>query len=128
MRWYVFDDRKLYRPGEEVHLKGWIRRIGAGKNGDVGALNDAIKGVSYRVKDEAGNEVAKGELTPNLLGGIDASFKLPTNMNLGNAQVEFETIVRDIADDRWRCAAQTSGEFNRRTIFRHHFDRNRRLR
>src|SRR5205085_4115664 len=24
-------------------------------------------------------------------GGIDAAFKLPANMNLGNAQVEFET-------------------------------------
>ena len=91
LRWYVFDDRKLYRPGEEVHLKGWIRRIGAGRNGDVGALNDAIKRVSYLVKDEAGNEVAKGELTPNMFGGIDTSFKLPANMNLGNAQVQFET-------------------------------------
>jgi alpha-2-macroglobulin len=26
IRWYVFDDRQMYRPGEEVHLKGWLRR------------------------------------------------------------------------------------------------------
>ncbi len=26
LQWYVFDDRKMYRPGEEVHVKGWIRR------------------------------------------------------------------------------------------------------
>ena len=26
--WYVFDDRQMYRPGEEVHLKGWIRNFG----------------------------------------------------------------------------------------------------
>ena len=29
LRWYVFDDRQMYRPGEEVHVKGWLRRIGA---------------------------------------------------------------------------------------------------
>ena len=26
LRWYVFDDRAMYRPGEEVHGKGWLRR------------------------------------------------------------------------------------------------------
>jgi len=91
LRWYVFDDRKLYRPGEEVHLKGWIRRIGTGKAGDVGPLDGAITRVNYVVKDYAGNEVTKGELTPNAFGGFDTSFKLPANMNLGNAQVQFDT-------------------------------------
>ena len=28
LRWYVFDDRKMYRPGEEVHIKGWLRQVG----------------------------------------------------------------------------------------------------
>jgi len=94
LRWYVFDDRKLYRPGEEVHLKGWIRRVGAGKGGDIGPLNGAIKLVSYSVKDEEENEVLKGQLTPNLFGGFDTTFKLPANMNLGNAKVKFETKSR----------------------------------
>jgi uncharacterized protein YfaS (alpha-2-macroglobulin family) len=91
LRWYVFDDRKLYRPGEEVHLKGWIRRVGAGTRGDVGPLSGAVKSVSYVVKDEEGNEVGKGAVAPNVLGGFDTSFKLPGTMNLGNAQVEFQT-------------------------------------
>jgi uncharacterized protein YfaS (alpha-2-macroglobulin family) len=91
LRWYVFDDRKLYRPGEEVHLKGWIRLIGAGKGGDVGPLNGAVKRLSYSVKDEAGNEVGKGEVVFNIFGGFDAAFKLPPTMNLGNAIVEFKT-------------------------------------
>lgn len=33
--WFVFDDRGLYRPGEQVHLKGWIRTLTAGPAGDV---------------------------------------------------------------------------------------------
>jgi alpha-2-macroglobulin len=40
LRWYVADDRKMYRPGETVHLKGWLRRIGAGEGGDLGAVGD----------------------------------------------------------------------------------------
>ncbi|MEO6391581.1 MAG: Ig-like domain-containing protein, partial [Pyrinomonadaceae bacterium] len=31
LRWFVFDDRKMYRPGEEVHIKGWMRIVGGGK-------------------------------------------------------------------------------------------------
>jgi uncharacterized protein YfaS (alpha-2-macroglobulin family) len=60
LRWYVFDDRQIYRPGEEVHFKGWLRRIGAGKSGDVGSLNGAVNRIGWVLKDEQGNEVAKG--------------------------------------------------------------------
>jgi uncharacterized protein YfaS (alpha-2-macroglobulin family) len=89
--WYVFDDRRLYRPGEEVHIKGWIRRIGTGSSGDVGPLNGAVKTLRYVVQDQRDNEVGKGVLTLNPFGGFDTVIKLPENMNLGNAAVKFET-------------------------------------
>jgi alpha-2-macroglobulin len=89
--WYVFDDRKLYRPGEEVHIKGWIRRFGAGTAGDVGPLNGVIKTVNYVVEDDRDNDIVKGEVTPNALGGFDLAFKLPSNVHLGNAAVNFKT-------------------------------------
>ena len=89
--WYVFDDRKLYRPGEEVHIKGWLRHVGTNSDGDVGPLNGAIKTLSYVVEDEHDNEVGKGVVTVNAFGGFDTAFKLPENMNLGNGVVKFET-------------------------------------
>src|SRR6185503_7035181 len=89
--WYVFDDRKLYRPGEEVHIKGWLRRIGTNSDGDVGPLNGVIKTLSYVVEDQRDNEVAKGSLTLNAFGGFDTVFNLPENMYLGNASVKFKT-------------------------------------
>jgi alpha-2-macroglobulin len=89
LRWYVFDDRKLYRPGEEVHVKGWIRRLGRGKDGDVGPLNGVIKRINYVLEDTHQNEVLKGVVTPNAFGGFDFALKLPANMNLGSAQVKF---------------------------------------
>ncbi|HEU4932258.1 MAG TPA: alpha-2-macroglobulin family protein, partial [Pyrinomonadaceae bacterium] len=97
--WYVFDDRKLYRPGEEVHIKGWVRRLGTGPDGDVGPLNGAIKTVSYVIEDQLENEVLKGVLTPNVFGGFDTAFKLPANMNLGNAIVKFATTSTQKAFD-----------------------------
>lgn len=91
LRWYVFDDRKLYRPGEEVHIKGWVRRIGTGNDGDVGPLTGAVKALNYVIKDGLNNEVSKGELKLNTFGGFDVAFKLPPDMNLGIATVKFET-------------------------------------
>ncbi len=88
LRWYVFDDRKMYRPGEEVHIKGWVRLIGGGKEGDVGPLNGAASSVAYALKDSRGNEILKGNAAINALGGFDTAFKLPPTMNLGYASLE----------------------------------------
>lgn len=85
-RWYVFDDRTLYRPGEDVHLKGWLRRIGGGQNGDVSLLQGSAT-VNYQVYDAQSNQLAGGSVTVNALGGFDFQFALPLNANLGYAWV-----------------------------------------
>ncbi len=90
LAWYVFDDRGLYRPGEEVHVKGWIRRVGAGKRGDVGALAGAAEGVIYRLQDSRGNQILDGKADLNALGGFDFSLKLTESMNLGDAYLQLE--------------------------------------
>ena len=107
LRWYVFDDRKLYRPGEEVHLKGWLRRMGRNKGGDVGLLTGPPLKLNYSVTDDDDTELTKGDVTLNAFGGFDTAFKLPANMNLGTATVEFET-------------ANDEGEFHDQK-YEHHF-------
>jgi uncharacterized protein YfaS (alpha-2-macroglobulin family) len=92
LRWYVFDDRGMYRPGEEVHIKGWLRRIGAGKNGDVSLVGNSVKHVSYRLTDVQGNELGSGSKQVSPLGGFDFSFKLPEKMNLGNTRLELTAV------------------------------------
>ncbi|HKG13240.1 MAG TPA: alpha-2-macroglobulin family protein, partial [Pyrinomonadaceae bacterium] len=89
LRWYVFDDRKMYRPNEEVSVKGWIRRVGMGKRGDVSALAGATDAVAYTLHDSTGNEVTKGTARLNALGGFDLKVKLPPTMNLGAASIQF---------------------------------------
>lgn len=90
LRWYVFDDRKIYRPKEEVSVKGWIRKITGGKFGDVESLGNTETTVSYTVRDARGNEITKGKVVLNPFGGFDLKFKLPDNMNLGNTMIQFE--------------------------------------
>jgi uncharacterized protein YfaS (alpha-2-macroglobulin family) len=87
VRWAVFDDRSMYRPGEEVHVKGWLRRVGGTQTGDVGLLGGAVSDVRYQVTGPQGNELASGHAHISALGGFDFQFTLPENANLGYAQL-----------------------------------------
>jgi len=88
LRWYVFDDRAMYRPGEEVHLKGWIRFIGGGTSGDV-ELPGSLGTLTYKVTDATGNDLLNGQAAVNALGGFDLTFTIPEQVNLGYANVYF---------------------------------------
>ncbi len=91
LRWFVFDDRKLYKPKEEVSVKGYIRKITAGKLGDVEGLGDAANGITYSVKDPRNNEIAKGTANLNAFGAFDFKFTLPDNANLGYSRIDLTT-------------------------------------
>jgi uncharacterized protein YfaS (alpha-2-macroglobulin family) len=92
LRWFVFDDRKMYRPKEEVAVKGYIRKITAGKLGDVEGLGDAAHDLTYSVKDARNNEIAKGTGNLNSFGAFDFKFTLPDNANLGYSRIDLSTI------------------------------------
>jgi uncharacterized protein YfaS (alpha-2-macroglobulin family) len=88
-RWYIFSDRDLYRPDEEVHLKGWLRAIGAGPGGDVKGVSGLFKSLDYEVLDSRENKLCNGSLKLNALAGFDFTLKLPKNANLGQCRVVF---------------------------------------
>lgn len=92
LRWFVFDDRAMYRPAEEVHVKGWIRRLDNRKGGDFVALAGAASTVSYRVVGPQGNELHKGSTKLTAAGGFDLAFKLPKTPNLGWARIEMSAV------------------------------------
>lgn len=87
MRWFTFDDRKMYRPKEEVAIKGYVRKITGGKFGDVEPIGDVSGALTFSVRDAQNNEVAKGNANLNAFGAFDFKFKLPDNMNLGQANI-----------------------------------------
>ena len=87
--WYVFDDRHLYRPKEEVHLKAWVRERAA-KPASILNWPSDLSTLRYQVFDAAGNKMAEGETQLSGLGGFNLAFKLPDTPNLGPAQVQFK--------------------------------------
>jgi uncharacterized protein YfaS (alpha-2-macroglobulin family) len=91
LAWYVTDDRQMYKPGEEVSLKGWLRTLDPGKNGDVGGIAGAVSSVNYKVFDGVGNQIGTGSAPVSTVGGFDTKFTLPKTPNLGYARVEFES-------------------------------------
>jgi len=86
--WYTFDDRAMYRPEEEVRVKGWIRQIDWSPTGDVDLVPGGVDHVRYQVIDPFGNEIGSGEAAVSALGGFDLTFTLPENANLGYASVQ----------------------------------------
>ncbi len=87
-RWFVFDDRHLYKPGETVHVKGWVRRITGGPDGDLARIR-AHGPVRYSVRDPRGAEIAKGSASLDDSDAFTLSFKLPDNANLGRGYIQF---------------------------------------
>ena len=91
IRWLTFDDRKLYKPGEEVHLKGWIRRVGMQKGGDVTLPSDQVgRELRFVAYDGRHNEIAKGTTKLDASLGFDLAWKLPDSANLGTGSVHLD--------------------------------------
>jgi alpha-2-macroglobulin len=91
LSWYVFDDRHLYRPGEEVNLKGWIRLVKLTPSGDTEMFEfKPGERVNYVLKDQQDNELAKGSVRLNALAGFNFKVQLPPTMNLGQARLELQ--------------------------------------
>ena len=91
LRWSVFNDRNMYRPKEEVSIKGYIRVYEGGKLGDIQTLGDKASGITYTVYDSRGNQIGKGTANLNSFGAFDFKFKLPDNANLGYSRVDIAT-------------------------------------
>jgi uncharacterized protein YfaS (alpha-2-macroglobulin family) len=92
MRWYTFDDRGMYRPDEEVRVKGWMRQYEPGKGGDVRALAKRPSRIQWNLRGPRGNDLLKGEVDVSSLGGFDVAFKLPKDVNLGTAWLELRAV------------------------------------
>ena len=65
----------MYRPGEEVHIKGWVRTIGAGPTGDVTLDRMAAPRSITRSWTRRGNQIASGSADMSELGGFDVALR-----------------------------------------------------
>ena len=85
--WYVVDDRSLYRPGETMSVKGWVRMLDLSDDASIDEL-PAGETISYVVRDAFGIELVTGEATLTDAGGFDFTAAIPLGANLGDSWIE----------------------------------------
>ena len=81
MKAYAVSDRPVYRPGDEVHLKGWYRRAGYALPADAVEPQRRLKVV---VNDPRGEEVVSKEVEANDAGAFNFSLELGDEATLGS--------------------------------------------
>jgi len=88
--WYVVDDRKLYRPGEKIAVKGWLRNYHRKNNGQLSLSGSQNQSIEYIFSDAQGQEIGKGKTDISGLAGFDFEFNLPQDMNLGHCTLKLK--------------------------------------
>ncbi|KAL9643115.1 hypothetical protein ABK040_003915 [Willaertia magna] len=80
-----FNDRGLYKPNEEIFIKGFIRDIKwVDNNTRYEIVLPKPKTINYTVQDTMGKEYYKGTCKLSASGSCNFNFKIPDNVNLGS--------------------------------------------
>ena len=87
--WYTADDRGTYRPGETLHLKGWVRNLDLSGDGSLEFLPPQQL-ITYQIYDSFGNELGDGSFRLDEHGGFDLTVELRDGANLGDSWIEFQ--------------------------------------
>ncbi|WP_295161645.1 Ig-like domain-containing alpha-2-macroglobulin family protein [uncultured Brachyspira sp.] len=82
----MFTERGIYKPGEEVHIKGVIRE---NKTGNW-QIPDDLKSGSFIVNNSRGEEIHKGTVALNEYGSYLVDFTLPADAPTGYYSIEAE--------------------------------------
>jgi uncharacterized protein YfaS (alpha-2-macroglobulin family) len=81
--WHVINDRGLYRPNEDVNIKGYLRLL---KNEGQAKLPTYVQGViDYQIHDSRREQFQQSKVELNNYGAFHIKFTLPDNVNLGKA-------------------------------------------
>ncbi len=85
LRWHVFDDRGLYRPGETSTIHGYLRRYGTGPEGDLERLPDGLGDVDWTLMSANGEEVESGTWAIDEFGSFGGAISMPADITVGMA-------------------------------------------
>lgn len=93
---HLFSERGIYRPGEEVHLKGIIRKK---ENGKWKITQEAL---DVRVTTSRGEELLKERITLSPYGSFSLTIPLPKKAPLGRYQVQARFPVEGEKAKPWK--------------------------
>ncbi|MDO3388441.1 DUF6049 family protein [Gilvimarinus sp. SDUM040013] len=87
--WHVFDDRKIYKPGEVLTVKGTLRQTVPGEGLKQPSKNTSIK---WQAKDAKDNEFASGDITLDDQGSFDFRVDLPKQIAQGRGAIGLQLV------------------------------------
>lgn len=90
LRWFIFDDRGMVKPGEEANIKGFVRPFLPSPGEGLRALPEDLK-VTWTARDSRGAAIGEGTLEIENNGAFDLTIPIPDTPNLGAARVSFTT-------------------------------------
>ncbi len=88
VRLFLFPDRDLFRPGEEVSVFGLARRYAAERFPRPGPLPPDQQAYRWVARSARGREVARGEGRLEEQGSLRLAFRLPADVDLGRLSLE----------------------------------------
>ena len=86
--WHIFNDRGLYKPKEEVHIKGYVRLLEVIGDAKIPSYVQGV--VEYAVFDSRRQQLHQSTVELNDYGAFNIEFTLPDNVNLGTGHVVFK--------------------------------------
>jgi hypothetical protein len=103
--WHVFDDRSIYRPKEDVYVKGYARLVTrqAIETTEVIKLPDVPQKIKYTVFDSRDIQIDEGETDLNAFGAFNFRATIPENANLGDCKI---TITMEVEEDKKKSSTK----------------------
>lgn len=99
--WFAQTDRELYRPGETMHVKGWLRVRTEGKDSALNAITDKNR-VKVLISDTQSNSILEEIHDIDRLGGFDFKATIPKNANLGQGDIALYVLNEEGREDSAR--------------------------
>ena len=83
---YIITDRPVYRPGQTVKFKTWVRRADYGRDEDKAMFAD--KEFKFQIVNPRNEKLLEEEFTTDKFGGFDGEITLPEDATLGVYQLQ----------------------------------------
>ncbi|HUT25799.1 MAG TPA: MG2 domain-containing protein, partial [Sumerlaeia bacterium] len=77
---FTITDRPVYRPGQPVKFKFWVRHA---KYDQEAASSFANQSFTVRIQDPKGDKILENTFTADAYGGFDGEYELPSDATLG---------------------------------------------
>jgi len=94
--WHTVTDRNLYKLGEKVLVKGWLRGNQLHRDGSTTLFDPRVKSIKYTVNDSTGKELLAEKIEIDK-PEFDFSFEIPQTASLGSGTISFQVEETDDA-------------------------------